>query len=245
MFKNFNEVIENKLLVVMHEIHSEDVNLRQNGERMKELVANDRITIRRKFKDEQSRRNNIHWFGATNERKPFALAHGNDRFYFAEAEAGLPRSFFGKNIPQWRAPLALDKLFAGALAWKPKYPMSGRAPEQRGVWKELESASRRAWEQNALDLLDGLEPPADKPKQPICFFVERLHNLLRKHTPNLGIDDLRSFLNAQGYQRARRVKPPKDRQMWAWTETEHVAAIADASVTPGISSFVLKGEDAS
>lgn len=230
IFKNFNDSVRDKALVCIHEIHSDDITRKQNASRLKELVGNAHLTIRQKYRDDESRENVIHWFGATNEAVPFAMDAGNDRFYFADCAAPRDKAdkkardkFFEKWIPRLSSPLVHDELYSaakwlvGTFDKAQRLRMTGRAQRQAS-WGVVEGVSRDPAIQFALDQLGDLY--AQLGDGVVTFFADDLINLVQRRWPNRNAAAIRLALNQAGYTAAKdargephRKPNPKKRQV--------------------------------
>jgi hypothetical protein len=211
IFKSFNDSIKDKVVACIHEIHSDDMTRKQNAGRMKELVGNSHITIREKYRNDETRENVIHWFGATNERVPFSLERGNDRFYFVRCAhpetirgRNRMRKFFTKWVPIMQDPYFIDLLYAAAKhlvgTFTPQgiQVVTGRARRQK-VWRDLEIASLRPWEQKLRMTLSDIEDQEADGKQPAVFYGMEVARYVNKEYKNVGIDDIVAKMKDFGY----------------------------------------------
>jgi hypothetical protein len=216
IFSRFNSMVAYKSVVAIHEIHSDDLNRKQNAGRLKELIANSTIDIEEKNRPKVSMTNVIHWFAATNEKTPFSLEHGNDRFYFVVCgnppDVARMRRFFRKWVPIFKQEAFLDELNAGAK-WlvngfkaKVQHEMEGRAHPQ-DVWARMTLASLRPWEQFMRDKLEQIcAPEVDdngkeiEPPHPPVFDFNDIERLVLKNYPRAGGPlDIRTRANEMGY----------------------------------------------
>lgn len=224
---SFNHEIANKTVVCIHEIHSDDLTRKQNAGRLKELIANENITIKEKYRPDETRPNVIHWFAATNERIPFTLDSGNDRFYFVRcasppddrARRKMER-FFTKWVPESRTPAMLDALYAAAkhvceqMSPKVRADVTGRAKRQR-VWQTLERLSMRNWEQFMHKELTDIYTEKVGEDQIVAFYAGDLIRLVMREYPRLGYYEVEQRLFQFGYRAMRgrkghTVRPRKD-----------------------------------
>lgn len=225
----FNEKIDRKNFVGIHEIHGTELNRESTTNKWKELVGNDTITIHRKRKDRVVVPNVIHWFAASNDEAPVDLRAGNDRFYFISAEI-KSKAAMEKWAAKW-APVLLndaiwhDKLYAAALSLAggknfKVAPLVARAPRQK-VWERIRRNGWNSWQQFAADVID-------KYLEGTCpyFIGDDVVRLVRKEFNNAGTQTIRSFLkeNMQVRPLKRDVvgKPKVDRRTRArtgWPET--------------------------
>jgi hypothetical protein len=227
IFKSFNDSIKDKCIVCIHEIHSNDITRKQNASRLKELVGNTHITIREKYRSDETRDNVIHWFGATNERVPFAMEAGNDRFYFVECVAAQDKrdkrkrdQFFRENIPELMDSYTLDLMYSAAkrliATFTPRTiaGLVGRAKRQ-SAWQVIERGSLRPWEQMLLQELATLEEMAGGREQPLVFYGEEIVRLILKDFKSkIGPDDIRSRMGEFGFMRLRyRTGSPASRRI--------------------------------
>lgn len=216
IMNSFNHEIANKSIVGIHEIHSDDITRKQNASRLKELIANDHVTIREKYRPDRTQRNVIHWFAATNERIPFTLEHGNDRFYFVRCAApDSPRAkkkmenFFAEWVPKFADPLFQERLYAAAkwLAHGMNVTrlneVMSRAHRQK-VWQTIELASMKPWEQFMHVTLEELYDQEGKEDHPVVFLAGDLIRLVSRQFPRLGPIDIRQRLSQMGYAAVRR-----------------------------------------
>lgn len=174
IFGNFNAQIANKTIICLHELHSNDINMKQNAQRLKDLVGNRMITIRRKFKPEETVENIVHWFAATNETIPFSMEKGNDRFFFARCLQGIGMEDVRDEITGWLAKHRdslfsqdnLSALYAGAKHLVKTFSaetcdrMVRRAKTQQ-IWKDLMAESAPAWMQELDMILEALPPVSE------------------------------------------------------------------------------------
>lgn len=222
IFKSFNDSIKDKSIICIHEIHSDDITRKQNASRLKELVGNTHITVREKYRNDSLRDNVVHWFGATNEKVPFALENGNDRFFFVDCvgpetprDKKKMRDFFSEWIPKMHDPLFQDQLYAAAKHIALNMPeehsqvITGRSRRQR-VWKTLEQSSMRAWEQFLFLRLQELEGEWGEIKEEdrsfFAFFGQDMVRLTHKEHPRVGEFDIRNKMNEFGYASLRSEK---------------------------------------
>jgi hypothetical protein len=217
ILNKFNAAIVGKSIVCIHEIHSNDITRRQNASRLKELVANETLITEEKNRPRQIHTNIIHWFAATNERVPFSLEHGNDRFYFIKcADPKTPREarqkdkFFARWVPRFEDPEFQDRLYAAAkwlvlgMGQAQILAMTSRAAPQ-SVWKYLENASLRPWEQKLLVLLSELmeQDPKETEDHPPVFFGQDVIRLVSRDYKAVGVLDIRSKMVEFGYRTLR------------------------------------------
>jgi hypothetical protein len=211
----FNNQIAYKSIVGIHEIHSDDITRRQNAARLKELIANEMVITEEKNRPKVSHTNVIHWFAATNERVPFSLSHGNDRFYFVKcATPQTPRDirrkdrFFEKWVPKFHDEAFLDQLYAAAkwtcdiMNSDTARSMTTRAKKQK-VWQILERSSYRPWEQFVLGRLNELEDLAKDKEIPLVFFGNDLVRLTTDRFRTIGENDVRNRMVEFGYRTLR------------------------------------------
>jgi hypothetical protein len=215
IFTTFNNLIARRSVVAIHEIHAPSERQKDIAGKLKELIANSTIEIEEKNRPKISVTNVIHWFAATNERVPFALEHGNDRFYFVTCgnppDVGRMRRFFRKWVPIFNQEDFVDELNAGAkwlvngFSKKVQAEMQGRA-ERQDVWSRMEYASMRPWEKFLLMKMKELEEQAEEAKEPLIFFAKDLINLVLEKFQWRGVDDveIRRRLNEFGYVRIER-----------------------------------------
>lgn len=256
IFKSFNDSIRDKCIVCIHEIHSDDITRKQNASRLKELVGNSHIIIKEKYRNDETRENVIHWFGATNERAPFSMEAGSDRFYFVECEAARTpldkrarNKFFQKNLSLLVDPLMLDRLYAAAKALvdslRPETieVILGRAKRQK-TWKTLEDGSLKPWQQKLKAELDTIVEDWGQQDQPLVFFGNRLVNIITKEfggrAPLYEIwESMRRFgfqtLIVDGVPVKRRVGKGRREPMWikiedlAWFESNRNFAVLEVN----------------
>jgi hypothetical protein len=160
----------------------------------------------------------IHWFAATNERVPFAMEHGNDRFYFVRCvspqnnrEARRKDKFFQEWVPKFKDPMLLDMFYAAAkklcsqMSEARCLEMTSRARRQT-IWEYLKTASMRPWEQFVANRLAELydQEPVDGEDHPPVFVAKDLVDLTRREYRNIGENDIYARLNEMGYTRLRR-----------------------------------------
>jgi hypothetical protein len=217
IFKSFNDSIKDKCLVCIHEIHSDDITRKQNASRLKELVGNAHITVREKYRSDQLKENVIHWFGATNERIPFALENGNDRFYFIRCSEAVDkvkmRRFFKVWLDRFKDQIFLDSLYAAAkwicagMTAAGRDRIVGRARRQT-IWSRMETASLRPWEQflrdELLAIYDMELEEKDREDHPPVFMADEIILVVRREFPRIGPDDVRMKMNELGYRRLSR-----------------------------------------
>jgi hypothetical protein len=213
IFSRFNGMVAYKSVVAIHEIHSDDLTRKQNAGRLKELIANSTIEIEEKNRPKVAMTNVIHWFAATNEKVPFSLEHGNDRFYFVKCAAPpnppRMRRFFRKWVPRFKEEAFLDELSAGAkwlvdgLKKKVAHEMEGRAQRQ-DIWAYLEGASMRPWEQLLQSKLEEVSQPEEGVNHPPVFVGNDIVRLVAKQFPRVGVEDVRRRMNEFGFVRLER-----------------------------------------
>jgi hypothetical protein len=218
ILSKFNAAISFKSVVCIHEIHSDDISRKQNASRLKELVANEVIITEEKNRPRVSHTNVIHWFAATNEKVPFSLEHGNDRFFFVkcvspqDAKAVRRKDrFFHEWLPKFHDNMFLDELYAAAKWLVGVLPdhrvreMTGRARRQ-ATWSYLEKASMRPWEQFLYTKLLAVmeqEPEGGGDGHPPCFWGHEIVNLVMKHYPGRGPIDVQQKMADFGYRTLR------------------------------------------
>jgi hypothetical protein len=234
IFTTFNNLIARRSVVAVHEIHAPHERQKEIAGKLKELIANSTIEIEEKNRPKISVTNVIHWFAATNEKNPFALEHGNDRFYFVKC--GNPpdpvrmRRFFRKWVPIFKQEAFLDELNAGAkwlvegFSKTTQQEMQGRALPQ-SVWARMTRESMKPWEKFLLRKLEELtapefamtedgqqvlddkgQPVLEKEDHPVAFSADNLERLVLKHHPRgVGLPfELRPKMNEFGYFLLRR-----------------------------------------
>jgi hypothetical protein len=212
----FNHEISSKSIIGIHEIHSDDITRKQNASRLKELIANEHITIREKYRPDRTQKNVIHWFAATNERIPFTLEHGNDRFYFVRcAGPDSPRAkkkmdnFFREWVPKFEEPIFQERLYAAAkwLAHGMNVArlneVLSRASRQK-VWKAIELASMKPWEQFMHVTIEELYNHEGKEDHPVVFLGGDLIRLVERQYKGIGPITVQQRLNQMGYNALRR-----------------------------------------
>lgn len=220
IMSRFNAMVSFKSVVCVHEIHSNDLTRKQNASRLKELIANDTITTEEKNRPKIVHTNVIHWFAATNERLPFALEHGNDRFYFVRCENPKnPREerrkdkFFAKWLPRFHDHVFLDELYAASkwlcanMGAEQIRAMTGRAKRQ-SIWRYLENETLAPWEQFLLSRLEevmNMEPDPIEEHPPV-FFGGRIIALVMRDFRNAGEIRIRDRMVEFGYKVLRNEK---------------------------------------
>jgi len=212
IFTTFNNLIARRSVVAIHEIHAPSERQKDIAGKLKELIANSTIEIEEKNRPKISVSNVIHWFAATNERVPFALEHGNDRFYFVTCgnppDVGRMRRFFRKWVPIFGTEAFVDELNAGAkwlvngFTRKVQQEMQGRA-ERQDVWARMEYASMRPWEKFLIMKMGELEEQAKEANAPLVFFAKDLVNLVLEKFQWRSADDkdILRRLGELGYSR--------------------------------------------
>lgn len=216
IMNSFNHEVASKSIVCIHEIHSDDLTRKQNASRLKELIANDHITIREKYRPDRTQKNVVNWFAATNERIPFVLEAGNDRFYFircvSPADARARRKmerFFTEWVPKFVDPLFQEKIYAAAkwvaeqMSPRVKADVVGRAKRQR-VWETIELGSMKPWEQFMYVTLEELYNQEKNEGHPVVFFANDFIRLVNRQFPRLGPIDIRQRLSQMGYAGLKR-----------------------------------------
>lgn len=213
----FNGSLMGKAIICIHEIHSNEMTRKQNASRLKEVIANETITFEEKNRPRVSMKNVIHWFAATNERTPFALEHGNDRFYFVRCrsprtkkEIGRKDRFFRKWLPLFEDQGFLDRLYAAAKYYCENMPVhrieevTGRAKRQ-SIWKDLEDETLTPWQQYIVSRLEELylEPVPDG-GHPVVFFAKDLVSATCAQFKGAGEIRVRRFLNEIGFYAIKR-----------------------------------------
>lgn len=211
IMSRFNAQIAGKSIVCIHEIHSDDLTRRQNAARLKELIANETIDIEEKNRPKYSVKNVIHWFAATNEEAPFAMNHGNDRFYFVKCATpqgkmvGKMRRFFNYWVPNYfEDPLFQDILYAAAkslvrsMSQETKDRMTGRARRQ-AEWAELEIASMRPWEQALFERLQDITEVAQEDRHPPVFVLQDIIRVINRDYRHAGVFDIQTRTKHLGY----------------------------------------------
>lgn len=174
---NFNSQIADRSLVCLHEIHSNSLANKANADTIKDLIGNPTITVRKKYVAENTVPNVIHWFGSTNEKLPFTMAHGNDRVFFVQcavpSDKMAERARYCVAVVK-RSPGHLDALYAAARWLCDRMPpavqarMVARSPRQ-DIHRELAERSLAPWQTNLKDLVESICGPAyddlvDRPK---------------------------------------------------------------------------------
>lgn len=250
----FNAGVANKSVVCIHEIHSNDISRRQNAARLKELIANEVIIIEEKNRPRVAHANVIHWFAATNERVPFTLEHGNDRFYFVKCVAPQnPRErkrlekFFSDWVPRFKDQVFLDEVYAAAKHLVDRFSadsvqsMIGRARRQK-MWKALENDGMTLWEKflkaRLEEVLESEEDTSGSPLlegAPVVFYameiVRLTHKEFKLRVSERDIQDkmvewgYRTIRDAKGHPVKRRLG--KDRREPMWCRAEDLNALME------------------
>lgn len=247
ILSKFNAAVSFKSVVCIHEIHSDDISRKQNASRLKELVANEVIITEEKNRPRVSHTNVIHWFAATNEKVPFSLEHGNDRFFFVKCvspqDARAVRrkdKFFHEWLPKFHDNVFLDELYAASKWLVVNMPehlvreMTGRARRQK-TWAYLEKASMRPWEQFLYVKLNEImeqEAEGGGVDHPPCFWGHEIVNLVQKHYPGRGPFDVEQKMNEFGYRTMRDAKgynvrlSLQKKRYSVWCRADHLGAFA-------------------
>jgi hypothetical protein len=212
IFTTFNNLIARRSVVAVHEIHSNEGNKKWNAGKLKELIANSTIEIEEKNRPKVTMTNVIHWFAATNDKAPFALEHGNDRFYFVVCgnppDVGRMRRFFRKWVPIFSQEAFLDELCAGAkylvdgFKKKTQHAMQGRA-EPQSIWETIAARNLQPWEQFLWDRLDDACEKPEGADHPPVFFGEDIVRLVEDRHKK-GPHDIRRRMGEFGYQVLKR-----------------------------------------
>lgn len=207
----FNDSIVNRLFVGIHEIHGSELTKKQNATMFKELIANSSISIEAKGRPMRQVTNVIHWFAATNEKAPFVIEQGNDRFYIVTCEAPCsPRSteirrlWFQRWVPKMQSPELLDELYAAALhlvagfSKKHVLSMTSRAPRQREQ-DVIAALSLPPWKQAVLDQITRAYENQNMLGKPAVFIVQEVKNYVARFYPRIGVAEVPLFLGEIGY----------------------------------------------
>lgn len=254
IFSKFNGDLAMKSLVAVHEIHSNDLNRKQNASRLKDLIANDVIEFEQKNRPRIRMKNVIHWFAATNEEVPFALEHGNDRFYFVKCEAPkgpkgrlARRRFFDEWVPKFEDTFFCDRLYAAAK-WvclgiekaDREAEMTGRAPRQERAWGEIAEKNLMPWEQVLRDMLatmvqdheeDSTVSTDNRPAP--AFYGDLVVTAVRSQFKHVGPTQIRDRMNRWGYEALKETGGERVRRMEArrrqgiWCRRKDAAALLD------------------
>jgi hypothetical protein len=228
---SFNEKLQFKSFIGVHEIHGSELNRSRLTNKFKELVANEEITIHRKGKDRVSMPNVIHWFAASNEAAPVEIKVGTDRFNFISCP-GVDKTWMEKWANKWvprlySDPVIHEHLYAAAL-WliardKDLIPALTARAKAQPVWKEVNRASWNAWQQITAEIVEQFTDPYVEEKQratfipPTHFFGEDVVRLVRREFTSVNPENVRRFmksdLGVKPLVQRRKDLPPVDRRI--------------------------------
>lgn len=228
---NFNERLQFKSLIGVHEIHGSDLNRSRLTNKFKELVANEEITVHRKNKDRVLLPNVIHWFAASNESAPVEIKAGTDRFNFITCP-GVDKKWMETWAQEWvprlyTDPVIHDRLYAAAL-WliqrsKEHIPSLIHRAKTQPVWREVNKASWNAWQQITSEIVAQFTDPYVEEEQrktfvsPTHFIGEDVVRLVRREFSNVNPESVRRFMKSDLEVRAlvqrRKGLPPVDRRI--------------------------------
>jgi hypothetical protein len=205
VMNDWNEIMARKCFLFVQELHSADLSKRNAAKKWKELVGNSSYDIHQRHRDMQKIPATIHWFGATNERIPFTLERGNNRFYLVDC--GKPPALGWEELmAEIYHVLTKDSLMHDTLAAIAKYLIDNlpeprltalvQRPKRQKSWDNLEKGEALLpWQQEVMvNLEEFAESGTD------TFVGVELVSLVQSKYRGTGPVAIREFIHDQEYR---------------------------------------------